>query len=298
MKSILKSVFITVFPAFAIYVLIDSALNLNEHGFSFRYLGSLIVAFSIAFFFAGLFIKPQARTSRNLIILTTLIIIGFCISVIMGSLYENSGILGSYISLLLVVGWWLYLKWFSVFKKREKNILKVGNQLPVFELEDISKQIIKSTSYIGQPTIFLFYRGNWCPLCMAQIKEIASQYKELEKRGVTMNFISPQPHHFSKTLARKYNLGFNFLTDVENKVAKQLDIFSKNGIPTGFQAFGFDSDTVMPTVVITDANGKIIFTDLTDNYRVRPEPETFLKILDESLVYYKNIKNPASSEVH
>ena len=284
MKSILKSVFITIFPAFAIYVLIDSALHLIEHGISFRYLGRLIVTFSIVFFFAGLFIKPQARTSRNLIVFTTLITLGSITSVIFGSFFENNDILGSSISLLLFIGWWLYIKWFSIFNKREKNILKVGNQFPIFELEDISKQIIKSTSYLGHPAIYLFYRGNWCPLCMAQIKEIASQYKELEKRGVTMNFISPQPHHFSKTLADKYNLGFNFLTDVENKVAKQLGIFSKNGIPAGFQAFGFDSDTVMPTVVITDANGKIIFVDLTDNYRVRPEPETFLKILDESLI--------------
>ena len=36
----------------------------------------------------------------------------------------------------------------------------------------------------------------------------------------------------------------------------------------------------MPTILITDAGGKLIFADLTDNYRVRPEPETFLKILD------------------
>ena len=36
----------------------------------------------------------------------------------------------------------------------------------------------------------------------------------------------------------------------------------------------------LPTVIITDAKGKIVFADLTDNYRVRPEPETFLKVID------------------
>lgn len=282
MKSILKSLFISVFPGFALYVLVDSILHLNEHGISFRYLGRMIIAFSIVFFFAGLFIKPQARTSRDLIIFTALITLGCITNVIIGGFFENNDILGSSISLLLFIGWWLYIKWFSVFNKREKNILKVGMQLPIFEMEDISRKAIKSTSFLGHPTIYIFYRGNWCPLCMAQIKEIASQYKELEKRGVTMNFISPQPHHYSKSLADKYNLGFNFLTDVDNKVAKQLGIFSKNGIPAGFQAFGFDSDTVMPTVIITNANRKIVFVDLTDNYRVRPEPETFLKILNES----------------
>ena len=95
-----------------------------------------------------------------------------------------------------------------------------------------------------------------------------------------MVLISPQPHGYSKSLAEKYKLNFKFLTDVNNKVAKQLNIFAKNGIPTGFQALGYDIDTVLPTVIITDINGKIVFADLTNNYRVRPEPETFLKVID------------------
>ena len=64
-------------------------------------------------------------------------------------------------------------------------------------------------------------------------------------------------------------------------MAKQLDIFHENGLPTGFQALGYNSDVIMPTVIITDKNNNIIFTDLTDNYRVRPEPNTFLKIIDK-----------------
>jgi hydroxymethylpyrimidine pyrophosphatase-like HAD family hydrolase len=40
--------------------------------------------------------------------------------------------------------------------------------------------------------------------------------------------------------------------------------------------------TVMPTVVVTDADGTIVFSDQTDNYRVRPEPDMFLAILRRS----------------
>ncbi len=118
---------------------------------------------------------------------------------------------------------------------------------------------------------------------MAQIKEIAAQYEELDKLGVNTVFISPQPHKHTKNLANKYKLNFHFLVDHKNKVAKQLGTFAENGIPAGFQVLGYDSDTVMPTVVITDNTGKIIFADLTDNYRVRPEPEVFLEIIRESI---------------
>jgi len=45
-------------------------------------------------------------------------------------------------------------------------------------------------------------------------------------------------------------------------------------------ALGYDADSVLPTVLITDPNRTIIFADMTDNYRVQPEPSTFLAALD------------------
>ncbi|GAB4137003.1 MAG: hypothetical protein Kow00104_20510 [Rhodothalassiaceae bacterium] len=49
----------------------------------------------------------------------------------------------------------------------------------------------------------------------------------------------------------------------------------------GMQALGYASDTVLPTVVITGRGGTILWTHETDNYRVRPEPGTFLEILKQ-----------------
>ena len=46
------------------------------------------------------------------------------------------------------------------------------------------------------------------------------------------------------------------------------------------QVFSYNSDTAMPTVIITDRNRLIRFSDQTDNYRVRPEPKTRLRILE------------------
>lgn len=281
MKNLSKSIFIALFPMFALYILVDSIIPLFQNNISYRYIGRIIISLSIIIFFASLFIKSQARTSRNLILYTFAIILGLLISFLLGGNIENNEMLDSTLSLLLIISWFAYLKWYSVFDKRETTILNVSSNLPSFELEDSNKNKVRSTSFLGNPSIYLFYRGNWCPLCMAQIKEIAAQYKELEDRGVNMIFVSPQPHNFSEGLAKKYDLGFKFLTDANNKVAKQLGIFAENGIPAGFQLMGYDSDTVLPTVIITDTNGEIIFVDLTDNYRVRPEPDTFLRVIDE-----------------
>jgi peroxiredoxin len=281
MNNLLKSIFIALFPLFALYILVDSVIPLFQNNITYRYIGRIIIALSIIIFFANLFIISQARTSRNLILYTFAIILGLLISFLLGGNIENHEKTSTILSLALVISWFVYLKWYSVFDNRETSILKEGAILQSFELEDSNSEKVRSIRFFGKPTIYLFYRGNWCPLCMAQIKEIAAQYKELKDRGVNMVFVSPQPHKFSENLAKKYDLGFTFLTDTKNKVAKQLGIFAKNGIPAGFQLMGYDSDTVLPTVIITDSRGKIIFVDLTDNYRVRPEPETFLRVIDD-----------------
>ena len=44
-------------------------------------------------------------------------------------------------------------------------------------------------------------------------------------------------------------------------------------------ASDYPADTVLPTLVVTGPSGKIIYSDQTDNYRVRPEPDIFLAIL-------------------
>ena len=47
----------------------------------------------------------------------------------------------------------------------------------------------------------------------------------------------------------------------------------------GMQMLGYDDDTVLPTVIITGRDGKIVWTHETDNYRIRPEPQIYLDVL-------------------
>ena len=55
---------------------------------------------------------------------------------------------------------------------------------------------------------------------------------------------------------------------------------ARDDVEATLQRLGYEADTVLPTAVVTDASGRILLSDQTDNYRVRPEPETFLAILD------------------
>jgi hypothetical protein len=74
-------------------------------------------------------------------------------------------------------------------------------------------------------------------------------------------------------------VSFDFLTDDGNRAAEKLGIAHRNGLPAGMQALGYAGDTVLPTVIITAKGGEILWVHETDNYRVRPEPQTYLGVL-------------------
>ena len=114
---------------------------------------------------------------------------------------------------------------------------------------------------------------------MAQIKELAKRYREIAALGVRVALISPQPHSNTVGLAKKYGVQFDFLTDPGAAAARALGIAISHGVPMGVQMFGYESETVMPTVVITDQTGRVAWAHETDNYRIRPEPDTYIKVL-------------------
>lgn len=277
LNNVLKSLFISLFPVLALYLSIRSGLSLVEQ-FDLSTAGLFIMAMTVVILFAMIFIKKMARGYGNLrpyeiFLLSGLVL--FLIGYFQGE-KTTTDLIGVVALLLAWVG---YSRWYSTFPKREQELLRVGQTLPAFEIEDIDRNKITEKTLLGQKNLLLFFRGNWCPLCMAQLKEVVEEYQELEALGVETYMISPQPPSHSISLSRKHKVNFHYLVDKGNAMAKRFKIFAKNGLPMGLQVLGYDSDTVLPTVLVTDEQGKIIFADLTDNYRVRPEPSTFLDII-------------------
>jgi peroxiredoxin len=113
---------------------------------------------------------------------------------------------------------------------------------------------------------------------MAQVRELAGRYQDIEALGATVVLISPQEAGYSKQLSERLGVDFRLLVDETNSLAEKLGIAIRNGVPLG-QAGGFSPDTVMPTVIAVNASGTIVYSDQTDNYRLRPEPDIYMAIL-------------------
>lgn len=236
------------------------------------WLGALLASGTPLLFFVGLFVRPQARTSANLS--------GYWLGLIPGVLLSLLSPSSAALALISLAGWLIYLHWYSHLERGNNSVLQVGQQLPEITLQRADGSLVHSSDWLGQPNLLLFFRGNWCPLCMAQIAEVADQYQALSARGVKIRLISPQAEEHTAKLAQRFSVDFDYLIDPQLKAARTLQIFAEGGLPVGLEAQGYSSDTVYPTVLITDSQGVVRYSDLTDNYRVRPEPAEFIAEID------------------
>lgn len=228
-------------------------------------------------FFARLFLAPVARTSANL----NWMPVGGAVGTLMAMADAGFGWPAAVALSNGVILTLAYIHWYSRFGARTAPALAIGGQLPALTLEALDGRMLGTAELTQQPALWMFYRGNWCPLCMAQIREIAAEYRRLHARGVAVYLISPQSQDRSLSLSQRFEAPMQFLRDCDNQAAARLGILAEGGA-LGMQLIGYESDVPMPTVFITAPGGRIVYSDLTDNYRIRPEPAEFLAALDRA----------------
>ena len=295
----LKSLFIT--PAIAVtslLLLVSMLMIAVSSDERLAWFGAAMASAPLPILIAQLMFKPAARTSEFLPLHITIMLLGLIlagrtmysdfvtswelyrefVSAIVAAFQVSPGSVPALVAIASSVIFLLYLFWYSRYGRYPDARIDVGSKLPDFELTDLEGNAVRSTEFVGAPAVFLFYRGNWCPLCMAQIDELVERYQDMQRLGIAVCLVSSQSANHSKALADRKGVPFRYLIDHDNKVAEALEIAVSNGLPLGLPG-DYPSDTVMPTLIVTSSNGTIVFSDQTDNYRVRPEPDIFLAIL-------------------
>ena len=180
---------------------------------------------------------------------------------------------------LCLAGYAIYQFWYSRLDRSATRIEK-GQPLPEFSALNLDDKPVYSRDLLGKPALLMFYRGNWCPFCVVQVKALATAYRELGDRARIV-LISPQPAHKTRELAGRFNVRFDFWVDPDNQAATVLGINHDQALPAGMQVLGYDSDTVLPTCIVLAADGTVLDVDETENYRDRPEPDFLAGVLEQ-----------------
>lgn len=164
--------------------------------------------------------------------------------------------------------------------------LLIGEVLPNASLQDIDGKTVALESILkNKPTVLVFYRGGWCPYCNMQLSGLVKIEQEILDLGFQIVAISPDNYQNLKNTEEKDSIKYALYSDKDGKfiqdigIAFQTPTMVKGYIATKGQK-GKTSDLIpVPTVMIVDKEGKILFEYINPNYKVRMSGELLLAVL-------------------
>lgn len=173
----------------------------------------------------------------------------------------------------------------------EQRIFPTGETAPQFALKDNNGRLVHSADLLALgPLILNFFRGRWCPYCMAELNAWRDLYPQVRERGALLVAISPQTVHQNDLLVHQHNLPFPVLSDAGCTVAEQFRLVytvpdyhqrQLRGILVNLPFIDGDPSWKLP-VPATYAirrDGAIAFARGHADHRVRPEPQEVLATL-------------------
>jgi len=167
--------------------------------------------------------------------------------------------------------------------------LKVGDIAPDFVLPNaFGNSISLSDCLKFGPVILKFYRGEWCPICNLDLKEMQQYLNQFERFNAKVVAISPQKPNDSVTIIQKNELGFEVLSDKDQKVICSYNLQFDPGEDYHQRRDlsllnGDGSKTLpVPATFIIDTAFTIIGAHIDSNYTERMNPKEILKILESN----------------
>lgn len=170
------------------------------------------------------------------------------------------------------------------------RVLGIGAVLPSFELPDHDGRAVTSSSLLSAgPLVLIFFRGRWCPFCVAQLEAWNALLPEISAAGVTLASASPQTVHQSSLMHDQHRLAFPQLADHRNALARQFGLVysvPENQRQMYSRAFvnlpfinGDDTwELPVPATYVVGRDARILYALADPDYTVRPEPREVLQM--------------------
>ncbi len=263
-----------------------SAIRFWLTGGSIAWFGAVLACAVLPLYFAAFVaVGGAARTASRLPVLQLGAAAGVALAAFGGFRDYASGQSVAFVPLaaallgVAVLEWYVFV--YSRYGREASRFIVRGERLPALEFETLDGELVTLPDLYGSKTLIVFFRGNWCPLCMAQLRELSKRADRLAAASVQVRFVSNQSVEKSRELAGKLRVPdhFEILHDRDLRVARALSIEDIGGAPPGMA--DYPADTVMATVIALDAEGRVVFGDETDNYRVRPHPDDFIPVFED-----------------
>lgn len=160
--------------------------------------------------------------------------------------------------------------------------IRSGRHLPDFRAVDEQGNPLQSTDLQGTPAVIIFVRGNWCPFCDRQVKNLTAYYKQIVDLGAKIIFVTPKPLETTRRVAEFFEVEFDFWLDESLAATRQLGLLFEAAVPADYRK-EYGEDTVWPTSLVIDAAGIIRYVAISKHIIDRPNPKTLLRELQQAI---------------
>ena len=174
------------------------------------------------------------------------------------------------------------------------RVLPVGARIPSFQLPDQDGNPVSSDDLLSHgPLVICFFRGRWCPFCVAQLEAMNSALPRIQQAGARLVAISPQTVKQSFFMHDQHHLRFPLLSDSHNQVARgfglvypvpaeQKEVYSRTFVNLPFLNGEASWELAIPATYIADGQGTVVYASADPDYTRRPEPEELLAHLPKA----------------
>lgn len=166
--------------------------------------------------------------------------------------------------------------------------LRVNDKAPGFSARDQEGKVISLTEQLNKGAVVLvFYRGEWCPYCNRQLKELEDSLSQIKAKGGILIAVTPEkPVNISKTV-KKTKATYPVLFDDSLKIMKSYDVAFAVDTKTieRYRGYGIDFNDVngsnganlpVPAVYVINRKGIIVFKYFDTDYRKRASVQDIL----------------------
>lgn len=194
--------------------------------------------------------------------------------------FEGPGLLGGLIALLSLAGAGTYGILLALSKQSDQAPkIELGHPLPHFTALDENAKPFPIASNAASPLLIKFFRGHWCPYCVAELRQWKRMLPYLESKGIKLILISTDSPEQIRAGKTKHGLPGTFLSDRDLKLTRLygLENLNRHVRPPGL------SGLPIPTTILVDAMGVIRWIDQADDYQVRAKPERVQAAINAAL---------------
>ena len=144
-------------------------------------------------------------------------------------------------------------------------MVNIGDTAPSFTLKNTAKEDVNLTDYTGKTVILVFYPGAFTGVCDKEMCAFQDNMAKLNEANTAVLGISVDSPWANAEFARKYNLEFDLLSDLDRKVVNSYDaVFVGLGGIEGYVCAN-------RVVIVIDKNGVVQHRWVAENPGVEPD---------------------------